>query len=717
MQSDSEGAKQHLPPGLGVALAMLGALLLSAYSYRYRLLLAVQDPTQWADEPISRAELFRQLGSDAAVGITVGALTWLVLLVLFPLGRSVWLRRGGLLLLSGLLLLLGMLLQAHHGTLLAMRSGLTVDLLRESLDPAAIRESWALLPRSELPYLLTPLGGFWLVLGALWLGRWSRLLSLYCLGVLTVALLTWAIRVPAAPLQTALLHHPLGFLTSELLTSRRPPTGLGTVGVGVANAATRDRTGESSAATTGDGPPTGEDVPEVPIESDDPSPSPATAGNGARPTMALQAAQFAYPASERPIKLAKPSLAKGSGPLNVIVLLLESTGADYALEPMPSGKLAMPFLRSLTEKGLLLRNHFSAGNSSPRGIFSLMSGLYVMPEVGIWDVRKDIYLPSLMSYLDPSYQRFLVTPASLDWYFPHSYLLHSGFTELWGYHNLPIRKNAPGGRAHARDEAETVSVFLQKLTAAASHAEPFVAVYYSFLAHWPYPDYGKESHVAEPTRPLNLYLNNLHYLDRQIERVYKRATELGLLDKTIFVIAGDHGEAFGQHPHNYTHSRQSFNENYRTPALLLHPQLFPPRVITEPTSHVDFLPTLLDAMGRPFDPQLVQGESLFQDRFRRKYIFLYGNEDTSSSVSEDQVKLQVSFRDGSCWAFDLKSDPGERKRLGCGPHRAQYEALLVYRKQQQHHLRLYNAIIRREVAQPGGPTASATPPPAQSTAL
>ena len=88
------------------------------------------------------------------------------------------------------------------------------------------------------------------------------------------------------------------------------------------------------------------------------------------------------------------------------------------------------------------------------------------------------------------------------------------------------------------------------------------------------------------------------------------------------------------------------------------------------------MPTLLDALGRQYDPQHVQGESLFQDRFRRKYIFLYGNEDTSSSIGEDLVKLQVSFRDGSCWAYDLQTDPGERKRLGCGPYRVQYDSLL-----------------------------------------
>lgn len=710
MRSVAQRSEQQLVPGLSVALAMLGALLAGSCGYRLRLSAAIQDPMQWADEPVAKVDLLRQLGSDALLSLCVAALVWLFALGLGRLGRGSWLRRLALGALSALLLLCGMLLQAQHGTLLAMHSGLTLTLLKESLDPTAIRESWALLPRSELPYLLVPLGGFWLLYLTQMLHRFTRLLVAGGLGMVTVGLLTWALRVPAAPLQEALLHHPLGFVATELWHSQHAPTKLPTVGVSTAAAATRDR------ALDG---PSDESALDQPAESqpveEDTSASLTLPASVGRPTMALLTPQFVYSDAERPIQHAKPS--PPSEPLNVIVLLLESTGADYALSPMPSGKLAMPFLRSLCDKGLWLQNHFSAGNSSPRGIFSLMSGLYVMPEVGIWDVRKDIYLPSLLTYLPTQYQRFLVTPASLDWYFPHAYMMHGGFSDLVGYHNLPIRKNAPGGRAHARDEAETVSVFLQKLSVAAQRKEPFVAVYYSFLAHWPYPDYGKESHIVEPTRPIHLYYNNLHFLDGQLERIYKKADALGLLDKTVFVIAGDHGEAFGQHPHNYTHSRQSFNENYRTPALLLHPKLFAPRVVTEPTSHVDFLPTLLDALGQKYDPQQLQGESLFQDRFRRRYIFLYGNEDTSSSVSADLIKLQVSLRDGTCWTYDLQSDPGERKRLGCGPHRAQYEALLSYRKHQQQSLRQYNAVFRREQSQVSAPTAQLTLPARPSPSL
>jgi arylsulfatase A-like enzyme len=256
-----------------------------------------------------------------------------------------------------------------------------------------------------------------------------------------------------------------------------------------------------------------------------------------------------------------------------------------------------------------------------------------------------------------------------------------------------VRKPAPG-RARARDEAETVSFFLRRLDEHAASGAPFLAIYYSFIAHWPYPDYGAESHVLSPTRPLNLYYNDLHYLDAQIARIFHHLEERKLLERTIVVLVGDHGEAFGQHAHNFTHSRMSYNENLRTPAIIYQPQLFPPRRFSVPTSHVDILPTLLDALGVRYDPTLVQGESLRGKSLRRRYIFIYGNEDTLSSVSTDLIKLQISLRDGSCWVFDLKSDPEEHRRLSCQGHSEQQQALLIYRRHQQSALRRYNRAAR-----------------------
>ena len=117
----------------------------------------------------------------------------------------------------------------------------------------------------------------------------------------------------------------------------------------------------------------------------------------------------------------------------------------------------------------------------------------------------------------------------------------------------------------------------------------------------------------------------------------------------------------------------------------------------------------IEALGVAYEPKRLQGESLYQDKFRRKYIFLYGNEDTVSSISEDLIKLQISFKSNACWAFDLKLDPEEKRHLPCLPYKDQQQALLLYRKNQRVALRRYN----REAQERGaaGPTVAPSPPP------
>ena len=694
--------------GLKAALATFFALCLFGFAYRLRVGYMLGD-TFASEVPRPLLALLRQSGADVMFALFVAALVLLSGQLLFvldaaiskkPSRTSLALRTFGLGLLGLLLFVIGLLAEGQHSAFFTTGNGLTAQLIEESASIAALKELGFLLTPAEAGFIVLPLGLFVLLF---LLPHGVRRILDRMVGLSALLAVAAAGVFQPAPLPAALLHHPVGFFALEL--TRTKPAG-SLLDVSQARAAPHGRAAQGAALDSlSDEPPAAD----LDADLEEPAKATAHAEGGGTVKMALDSPEFVFSSRERPVKTALVQPIHGQAPpYNILFVILESTGFEYALRPIENSggtRVAMPFLRSLGDKGYLLLNHFSSGNSSPRGIFSLFSGLYVMPEVSIFDVRKDIYLPSLGSYLGERYHRFLVTPGSLDWYFPHAFFLHSGMSELFGYHAVPIRKNAPGGRSHARDEAETVGFFLRRLDEHARSGAPFLAVYYSFLAHWPYPDYGKETHIVNPTRPLFAYYNDLSYLDTQLERIVKHLEEKQLLERTILVLVGDHGEAFGQHPHNYTHSRMSYNENLRTPAILYHPALFPPRRITEPTSHVDILPTLLDATGVSYDKDLLQGESLFQDAFRRRYIFTYGNEDTLSSVSSTLIKLQVSLRDGACWVFDLKSDPEERRRLGCQAHAEQHHALLLYRKHQTAALRRYNRLSfeasHREKLAPG----------------
>ena len=103
--------------------------------------------------------------------------------------------------------------------------------------------------------------------------------------------------------------------------------------------------------------------------------------------------------------------------------------------------------------------------------------------------------------------------------------------------------------------------------------------------------------------------------------------------------------------------------------------LFKPKTVEVSTSHVDILPTLLDAMKIPYDPGIFGRESLFKKRLKRKYLFFYGLEECISSLDTNLIKVQYSLKKRSGWAFDLKIDPDERKPLDISLYRSQVEDL------------------------------------------
>jgi membrane-anchored protein YejM (alkaline phosphatase superfamily) len=376
---------------------------------------------------------------------------------------------------------------------------------------------------------------------------------------------------------------------------------------------------------------------------------------------------------------------------NLLFIILESTGREYVFNTSAGNLMPMPFLNELSKKSLFLDNHFSVGNTSPRSLFSLLSGLYPDHKTDMFCTRNDVALPSIASFMVNSHESFLVTPGSLDWFFPHGFMKNSGFGQLYGYDKVPARIIE---KSYGKDEIETVDFFLKKLEE--TETKPFFAIYYSFVAHWPYIDSDEKTRIFPDTKSrLNRYYNNLHMMDTQIRRIFDYLNKAKLADNTIVVIVGDHGEAFNQHPGNWVHSRDSYNENYRVPALVYQPKLFKAKTLTIPTTHVDIMPTLFDAMGIPYNENLIQGESLLKQKLRRRYIFLYGNESVISSISTDGVKLQYSLKDKSNWAYDLSKDPGERKRLGTGNYGEQKDALLFFHSYQDRILVDYNEAAKK----------------------
>jgi arylsulfatase A-like enzyme len=107
----------------------------------------------------------------------------------------------------------------------------------------------------------------------------------------------------------------------------------------------------------------------------------------------------------------------------------------------------------------------------------------------------------------------------------------------------------------------------------------------------------------------DIYDSALHWTDQNIALLLETLRTEELLDKTILVIASDHGEAFFEHG-GEGHARNLYAETQRVPLIIVPPfHLEPGVVVQEPVANVDLWPTILELVGLEELPH-AQGHSL-----------------------------------------------------------------------------------------------------------
>ncbi len=82
-------------------------------------------------------------------------------------------------------------------------------------------------------------------------------------------------------------------------------------------------------------------------------------------------------------------------------------------------------------------------------------------------------------------------------------------------------------------------------------------------------------------------------------RSWTSSAQLGLLDRSLVAVVGDHGESLGDHGEE-THSMFLYESAIRVPMILWRPGLLPAgQVVTSPVPTSDLSPTILDILGAP----------------------------------------------------------------------------------------------------------------------
>ena len=117
-----------------------------------------------------------------------------------------------------------------------------------------------------------------------------------------------------------------------------------------------------------------------------------------------------------------------------------------------------------------------------------------------------------------------------------------------------------------------------------------------FDAHSPYdpPEPYRSRFAAEP------YAGEIAFADAQLARLLAFLERRGLLNKTVIVVIGDHGESLGEHGES-THGFFAYQSVLEVPFAILAPpeRRIPARRVADVVRSVDVAPTVLDLLNLP----------------------------------------------------------------------------------------------------------------------
>lgn len=331
---------------------------------------------------------------------------------------------------------------------------------------------------------------------------------------------------------------------------------------------------------------------------------------------------------------------------NVVLIVLESTAARY-LKTYGAASDPMPNLSELAGSSLIFENAYSVYPESIKGLFSVLCSRYPAMDTSA-ESYTQVTTPSIAAALKQNGYR--------GGLFHSGRFMYLGMEAVVNNRGYEVLEDAGaiGGNQESSfgvDEPSTVRRVFAWIDSL-KPGERFFLTYLPIAGHHPYdtPSSGPLVEQSEADR----YLNALHYGDQSLGVLITGLQQRGLGQRTLFVIFGDHGEAFGQHDGNYGHSLFLFDENVRVPYLIAAPGLIAEEHrVARPVSLIDTAPTILDLLGLPI-PAGYQGLTLLEANSRMALFF------TDYSLS------LMGLRDG-CWKYVYELESGRSKLFDvCG---------------------------------------------------
>lgn len=329
---------------------------------------------------------------------------------------------------------------------------------------------------------------------------------------------------------------------------------------------------------------------------------------------------------------------------NILFVIADSMRFDmFNREIMPN-----TYKFAKDNKAFILRNHYSGGNATRFGIFSIFYGLYGNYWFKMQNERKGPVFINLLKNLN--YNFSINASARLT------------YPEFDRTVFVDIDKNDIYDKPEAKTKWEKDILINKKLiNFLKSKKQPFMGFVFYDSPHGSY-EYQPEFEKFKPAhfvdhiflnkkniKPMfNKYKNSIYFIDSLIEEIIKTLKNEKLLKNTIVIITGDHGEPFFEQGY-YGHNTGYCKYEVKVPLILYIPDKSGGE-INYMTSHMDIVPTVLKLIGvKNSEEDFSHGINIFNTEKLKSRRFVTVFSWNTAAIITDKLTLVYPF---STYRFD-----------------------------------------------------------------
>ena len=351
--------------------------------------------------------------------------------------------------------------------------------------------------------------------------------------------------------------------------------------------------------------------------------------------------------------------------LNILIITLDSWRFDAMSEKIT------PNIFQFSQNTLNYTQHFSGANDTRTGIFSLFYGI---PGNYWHSFESNQISPVLIdSMIDNGYETAVYASAPL---------INPEFDRTV-FKNIPdLEVKTDGKTAYHRDE-NVISKWInwtQEYSSTETKKPFFGFLFLDAIHAYQYPDeYPRHFqptadninyftlHNNADTRPIsNLYNNVTHYMDSLVGKIISDLKRKELLENTVVVITGDHGQEINDNNLNFWGHNSNFTKYQTQVPLIIHWPGKPATNIDTLTSHYDLVPTLMkNALHASTDvAEYSIGRDLFSDEIEPLESMIMTNFSMTGVIDFKNNTMLVRKKNGSVDYLNSNYQPVNRKPAG-----------------------------------------------------